>query len=97
MSGEGQSCPLCSQIDEPELMLAVALPYPRLESHRMVLICKPCAGAIAVRLADVNEVDTGTAHKNGVIDEHAAHVKRKARGRKARETAPQDRGDPNAA
>ena len=93
----GRGCPLCLQVEDEAAMIAVALPYPKFETHRTVILCRSCTGAIAVRLHDVDEGEGPTPAAVEVSNEHNKRAARKPRSKTPRETASPDRRDPDAA
>jgi len=93
----GRGCPLCLQVEDEASMIAVALPYPKFETHRTVILCRPCAGAITVRLHDIDEDGPPPPAAVKVSHEHDKRAARKPRNKTPREATSPDRSDPDAA
>jgi hypothetical protein len=97
VNSQGQSCPLCGQVEEPDSMVMVRLPYPRVPSHDTALLCRFCVSAIAGRATELQgEPD---AHVDQRVAENEPDPKptRKPRRITIREIAKADTSDPSAA
>jgi hypothetical protein len=94
---QGQSCPLCGQVDERPSMVMVRLPYPRISTHDTVLICRPCLSAIAGRAVEV-EAEAAASVAPGSGNHERKHESKGKPGRRAHgEAATPDTSDPSAA
>lgn len=94
---QGQSCPLCGQVDERPSMVMVRLPYPRLSTYDTVLICRPCLSAIAGRAVEIEAENAVLVAPGSSSHEHQQKSARKPRGRTHGEAATPDSSDPSAA
>jgi hypothetical protein len=94
---QSQSCPLCGQVDERPSMVMVRLPYPRVATHDTVIICRPCASAVAGRAIETEAEDKAGAEPGSPKHERKHESKGKSGRRAHGEAAAPDASDPSAA
>jgi hypothetical protein len=93
----GRSCPLCWQVEDEAAMVAVTVPWPRIELYATVLICHGCASAIAGRMLELEHHAGLEPEATEMPSDERPATKAKSRKRKGRAAEASDGRDPDAA
>lgn len=96
-SSQGQSCPLCGQVEELQAMVAVHVPFARVPTHDTVIICRPCASAVAGRALELEGEAPADIKPEGAKHEGKRSMPAKSGKSAQRDIAAPDTRDPSAA